>query len=68
MQWTDYRLKYQTKLDADQALQLDGHLLEKLWIPTVFFPKEKIGLMHEIIRDNIEIQIFENGTVAFNQR
>ena len=68
MKWMDFRLNYSTPINETQALQLDGNSLEEIWIPNMYFPNGKKGLMHDIVRENIQIQIFENGTVMYSQR
>ena len=68
MQWVDFRLAYKSDMVDSIGLQLDGNVKNKLWIPNIYFPHGKRGIMHDMVRDNIQLQVFENGTVRYSHR
>ena len=68
MQWVDFRLIYDSIVKDSIGLQLDGNVKDKLWIPNMYFPHGKRGIMHSMVRDNIQLQVFEKGTIKYSHR
>ncbi|XP_056009587.1 glycine receptor subunit alpha-2-like isoform X2 [Ostrea edulis] len=64
--WVDKRLVFNhTKVSS---LELDQKMIEKIWVPDSFFPKEKSATIHEITVPNRLLHIFKNGTVFYSMR
>ncbi|XP_048772300.2 glycine receptor subunit alpha-2-like isoform X1 [Ostrea edulis] len=65
-QWVDKRLVFNhTKVSS---LELDQKMIEKIWVPDSFFPKEKRAKIHDVTVPNRLLHIYKNGTVFYSMR
>ena len=65
--WNDTRLSYRQISDI-QLLELDNALMSKVWVPDLFFPSEKKGLLHQVTVPNKLMHIYPDGRIQYSQR
>ncbi|ESP02706.1 hypothetical protein LOTGIDRAFT_180167 [Lottia gigantea] len=65
--WSDNRLQYE-QLPNITALELDARLMEKIWVPDLFFTNEKRAIFHHVTVPNRLMHIYPNGTVNYSCR
>ncbi|XP_061163866.1 glycine receptor subunit alpha-2-like [Saccostrea echinata] len=64
--WTDKRLVFNnTNINS---LELSQKMIEKIWVPDSFFPKEKSATIHQVTVPNQLLHIYKNGTVFYSMR
>ena len=66
--WLDERLNYKDIYPDIDKLTLDSKLLEKIWVPDLFFPNEKQAQSHCVTVPNRLIRISPDGTVLYSSR
>ena len=69
-QWNDPRLRYinYSSYANITHLTIDSKLIERMWVPDLFFPNEKSGHPHCITMPNRLVRIFPDGTVLYSAR
>ncbi|CAL1540984.1 unnamed protein product [Lymnaea stagnalis] len=68
MQWTDKRLMF-TKFNTNfTSLEVDSKIMDKVWVPDVYFRNEKKGAFHDVTVPNKYMHIYKNGTVSYSLR
>ncbi|ELT93352.1 hypothetical protein CAPTEDRAFT_163108 [Capitella teleta] len=65
--WHDPRLGYQ-HLSNETVLSLDYRMLERLWVPDLFFSNEKRGHFHNVMTPNTYLRIYPQGHVHYSSR
>lgn len=65
--WMDERLAFPTFLKSE-VLELDTHLVDKLWVPDIFFRNEKSASVHNVTVPNRLLHLHRNGTVLYSSR
>ena len=65
--WNDSRLNY-TKLDRLRSLELDSSVMEKIWVPDLFFSNEKQATVHEVTVPNKLMHIYPQGRIQYSVR
>ena len=69
MKWRDFRLKIKVNNSNGKTfIPMTASLAEKIWLPGIYFPREKGGVQHEIIDKNVLVNLYSNGEVEFSQR
>ncbi|XP_065657422.1 glycine receptor subunit alpha-2 isoform X3 [Hydra vulgaris] len=67
MIWEDKRLVFEDN-SPEAYVAFDAQVASQIWIPNIYFPKGKRGVMHDIIAKNVFILVYKNGTVKYSQR
>ena len=67
LSWMDRRLAFQDRLN-DSMLTLDAKVVDKLWVPDLFFSNEKHGYFHQITVPNRLIRLYKDGLVFYSSR
>ena len=62
MRWNDPRLNYRGLFDED-TVTVHPSLLEKIWMPDLFFANEKKANFHKVTQDNKLVRIYQSGAV-----
>ncbi|XP_070543001.1 glycine receptor subunit alpha-2-like [Ptychodera flava] len=62
--WTDPRLRHH----SGRKIPSSSRLMERLWIPDLFFTNEKQGTQHELTVENKLLRIIHTGEVMISQR
>ncbi|XP_077989437.1 glycine receptor subunit alpha-3-like [Glandiceps talaboti] len=65
MRWNDPRLRFNK---TSQHIPPSAFMLDKIWIPDLFFTNEKVAYFHDVTRDNILLRFFPNGDVLYSVR
>ncbi|XP_070574017.1 glycine receptor subunit alphaZ1-like [Ptychodera flava] len=65
-QWNDPRLKFNG--DSNYSLSVSPQLVEKLWVPDMFFANEKDGKLHQLTVKNEALRIYPNGDILLSMR
>ncbi|XP_074651147.1 glycine receptor subunit alpha-2-like [Tubulanus polymorphus] len=65
--WMDPRLDFQ-HLVNDSMIAVDSTMIEKLWVPDLYFPNGKGGNIHTITVPNKLIRLYEDGRVLYSVR
>ena len=61
MRWNDPRLNYRGLFDED-TVTVHPSLLEKIWMPDLFFANEKKANFHKVTQDNKLVRIYQSGS------
>ncbi|XP_070565313.1 glycine receptor subunit alphaZ1-like isoform X2 [Ptychodera flava] len=64
--WNDPRLKFSGK--PTFSLSVNPQLVDKLWVPDMFFTNEKDGKLHQLTVKNEALRIYPNGDVLLSMR
>ncbi|XP_002730865.2 glycine receptor subunit alpha-2-like [Saccoglossus kowalevskii] len=64
-QWNDPRLRYNESITN---IPPSGTLLDKIWLPDLFFFNEKDSHFHDITTDNVLVRFAGNGDVLYSMR
>lgn len=67
MQWNDHRLAFDPK-NPDQYVPFDNAFAEQIWKPNIYFPFGKKGNVHNMLFDNVLVNLYGNGTVRYSIR
>ncbi|XP_077983267.1 glycine receptor subunit alpha-2-like [Glandiceps talaboti] len=62
--WNDPRLSF----NGTTTIALNNKLLDKIWVPDLYFINEKDGKFHSITVDNKLLRISPNGDVLYSMR
>nr|XP_002737456.1 PREDICTED: glycine receptor subunit alpha-3-like [Saccoglossus kowalevskii] len=62
--WNDPRLAFH----GNHTISLNNKLVEKIWVPDLYFINEKDGKFHSITVDNKLLRISPNGDVLYSMR
>ncbi|CAN8013766.1 unnamed protein product [Ixodes persulcatus] len=65
-QWVDKRLTFDDQ--GGQIRFLNVYDVSRLWIPDIFFVHEREGHFHEVIRPNLLVRIYPDGSVLYSVR
>ena len=63
--WQDDRLRYPNKTPH---LIISNQLIDKMWIPDLFFPNEKKASIHDITVPNKLMRVTPDGQVVYSMR
>ncbi|XP_077988520.1 glycine receptor subunit alpha-2-like [Glandiceps talaboti] len=63
--WNDPRLKYNANT---QHIPPSAHLLNKIWIPDLYFTNEKSAHFHDQTIDNVMLRFYPSGDVLYSMR
>ncbi|XP_029644196.1 glycine receptor subunit alpha-2-like [Octopus sinensis] len=66
-EWTDERLKFFGLIEA-KYFELDVKLIEKIWVPDLYFPNEKKAHFHEVTVPNRMLHIYDDGSITYRAR
>ncbi|XP_070543004.1 glycine receptor subunit alpha-1-like isoform X1 [Ptychodera flava] len=64
-QWNDPRLRYNQSITH---IPPSGYLLNRIWLPDLFFFNEKRSYFHDITTDNVLVRFSGNGDVLYSMR
>ncbi|XP_041357505.1 glycine receptor subunit alpha-2-like [Gigantopelta aegis] len=67
MYWLDERLVFQN-LSTSRWLEVDTKMMDKIWVPDVYFRNEKEASFHEVTVPNKYMHLYPNGTVIYSMR
>ena len=59
--WQDDRLAFNTTKETDRDYCVDEKLLRQMWRPDVFFVDSKEMRRHDVVRDNLFVDIRQSG-------
>nr|XP_022301864.1 glycine receptor subunit alpha-2-like isoform X2 [Crassostrea virginica] len=65
--WIDERLKYNNSHGVD-VIELDTKIMEKIWVPDIYFVNEKQATMHDVTVPNKMMYLYPNGLVLYSAR
>nr|UOV21284.1 glutamate-gated chloride channel, GluCl4 [Ixodes ricinus] len=65
-QWVDKRLTFDDQ--GGQIRFLNVYDVSRLWIPDIFFVHELEGHFHKVIRPNLLVRIYPDGSVLYSVR
>ncbi|XP_070542657.1 glycine receptor subunit alphaZ1-like isoform X1 [Ptychodera flava] len=65
MRWNDPRLRYNL---TTSHIPPSAFMIDKIWIPDLFFTNEKHAYFHDVTRDNVLLRFFPNGDVLYSVR
>lgn len=65
--WIDERLKYNESYGID-VIELDTKIMERIWVPDVYFVNEKQATMHDVTVPNKMMYLYPNGLVLYSAR
>ncbi|XP_064609425.1 glycine receptor subunit alpha-2-like [Liolophura sinensis] len=66
--WRDHRLSYESNTVLPEPLELDVKLIDRVWVPDLFFVNEKSARFHMVTVSNRLLHIYRNGTVFYSLR
>uniref|UniRef100_A0A8B9P7F1 GABA(C) receptor n=1 Tax=Apteryx owenii TaxID=8824 RepID=A0A8B9P7F1_APTOW len=64
--WKDERLSFPST--KNKSMTFDGRLLEKIWVPDVFFVHSKRSFIHDTTVENVMLRVYPDGNVLFSLR
>ena len=67
LSWTDPRLVYDAQPKMSK-LTLTAKMIDKIWVPDIFFPGEKSAFEHVVTVPNKIIRMYPNGTISYSAR
>ncbi|XP_076446586.1 glycine receptor subunit alphaZ1-like [Babylonia areolata] len=65
--WNDSRLSY-PPLPGIQALELDSRVMQKIWVPDLYFTNEKHATFHDVTVPNRLMHVYPEGQVLYSAR
>ncbi|PVD34536.1 hypothetical protein C0Q70_05811 [Pomacea canaliculata] len=65
--WVDERLAF-TSFPGAEVLELDTRVIDKLWVPDIYFRNEKSASVHNVTVPNRLLHLHKNGTVLYSSR
>ena len=65
--WNDSRLAYYP-MPGFTLLELDSILMNKVWVPDLYFPSEKKAEFHTVTVPNKLMHIYPYGMIMYSQR
>lgn len=66
-EWRDERLMFFGLIDA-KYFELDVKLIDKIWVPDLYFPNEKKASFHEVTVPNRMLHIYADGSITYRAR
>ncbi|XP_053389897.1 glutamate-gated chloride channel-like [Mercenaria mercenaria] len=66
--WTDSRLNYAANNTNYKTLKLSSADVRKVWIPDLFFHHERHAEVHTLLRENVLVDIYEDGSIQYSVR
>ncbi|XP_012879564.1 PREDICTED: gamma-aminobutyric acid receptor subunit rho-3 [Dipodomys ordii] len=64
--WKDERLSFPSK--TNKSMTFDHRLIEKIWVPDIFFVHSKRSFIHDTTMENIMLRVHPDGSVLFSLR
>ncbi|XP_063726194.1 gamma-aminobutyric acid receptor subunit beta-3-like [Symsagittifera roscoffensis] len=68
LQWRDRRFRFDPRVPSvtfeHQSVERD----EMLWVPTIYFPDGINAQVPDVMRTNIQVRVFSNGTIRYSSR
>lgn len=64
--WKDERLAFPSK--TNKSMTFDHRLIEKIWVPDIFFVHSKRSFVHDTTVENIMLRVHPDGNVLFSVR
>ncbi|XP_074158119.1 gamma-aminobutyric acid receptor subunit rho-3 [Sminthopsis crassicaudata] len=64
--WKDERLTFPST--RNKSMTFDGRLIQKIWVPDVFFVHSKRSFIHDTTVENIMLRVYPDGNVLFSLR
>ncbi|XP_053388088.1 gamma-aminobutyric acid receptor subunit rho-2-like [Mercenaria mercenaria] len=68
LNWTDRRLDFSVNSTSYESLKLGDDIVDKIWIPDLFFHHERKSELHGLFTKNQLVYIFRNGSVLYSGR
>ncbi|KAL5011788.1 hypothetical protein ScPMuIL_010339, partial [Solemya velum] len=65
--WKDTRLKF-LNTSVNNTLELDSKLMEKVWVPDIYFSNEKEAKVHDVTVPNKLMHLRPDGSVFYSIR
>lgn len=65
MSWTDHRLKHNC---AHPILITDTHVTEQMWQPDLYFVNSKVAFVHQVLKPNFMVLVYDDGFVFKSMR
>ena len=68
--WRDPRLAFDrlNLTDKEYIGFSSSSILDKIWLPDVYFDNEKEGKFHTIMKRNQFLRLYQNGLIYFSSR
>ena len=68
--WVDPRLAYNRLTNKTMVgpANVDSKYVDDIWTPDLYFQNEKKSRKHEILKDNIFLEIAPDGQIMLSQR
>ncbi|XP_004645778.1 gamma-aminobutyric acid receptor subunit rho-3 [Octodon degus] len=64
--WKDERLSFPST--TNKSMTFDHRLIEKIWVPDIFFVHSKRSFIHDTTMGNIMLRVHPDGNVLFSLR
>jgi hypothetical protein len=65
--WVDERLSF-IETQSNHRLELEGSMVDKLWVPDVYILNEKKSNYHDVTVPNKMVHLYPNGTIQFSAK
>ena len=49
------------------SLNLDGSVVENIWLPDIYFINDKKSYVHDITKENRMLRLYPDGTVFYGK-
>ncbi|ESO89505.1 hypothetical protein LOTGIDRAFT_125321 [Lottia gigantea] len=66
LSWTQRDLYY--NFDDVDFFEIDNRNMEKIWLPDLYFPNEKMAAFHKIMTPNKVVRLYPDGRLTFYAR
>ncbi|XP_053421509.1 gamma-aminobutyric acid receptor subunit rho-3 [Nycticebus coucang] len=64
--WKDERLSFPST--TNKSMTFDHRLIQKIWVPDVFFVHSKRSFIHDTTMENIMLRVYPDGNILFSLR
>ncbi|KAM4887322.1 gamma-aminobutyric acid receptor subunit rho-3 [Thomomys bottae] len=64
--WKDERLSFPSR--TNKSMTFDHRLMEKIWVPDIFFVHSKRSFIHDTTVENVMLRVHPDGNVLFSLR
>uniref|UniRef100_F6YJ09 GABA(C) receptor n=1 Tax=Monodelphis domestica TaxID=13616 RepID=F6YJ09_MONDO len=64
--WKDERLSFPSR--RNKSMTFDSRLIQKIWVPDVFFVHSKRSFIHDTTVENMMLRVYPDGNVLFSLR
>ncbi|XP_003783992.1 gamma-aminobutyric acid receptor subunit rho-3 [Otolemur garnettii] len=64
--WKDERLSFPST--TNKSMTFDHRLIQKIWVPDIFFVHSKRSFIHDTTMENIMLRVYPDGNILFSLR